>query len=305
MAGSEEKRRRILWFHARLVFFLGGEDTAFADGLALARDCHHEDARLLVSLFAGGAPVSREEAASVFLSRGPDDARCLCWAALCGGQPRAELLKRSAEAGNAWGQAVYDWSCTGGTEFLAKSAEQGDRDGMYYLGWRLRCESQPVPAANDLWRESGLLGHPSAQYVVGRDCVDGSNEQFEWWQRSALQGAHSLDVREEIGRQVITQLQLFRDGGSGRILFELGSMFRGAVDTKKRQLFGVDRHVQVVAGSKRAVALFVQWCGEARQAIWCWIWLAQQLGMSRDMRVHIAGIVWEQRAAWSERKRGQ
>ena len=64
MAGSKEKRERIEWFHARRVFFFD-DANLLAEGLALARQCEHEDARFLVSLFPDGAPSTVEEAESV------------------------------------------------------------------------------------------------------------------------------------------------------------------------------------------------------------------------------------------------
>jgi hypothetical protein len=68
MAKTEEKREAIKWLYARRVF-LYGRDDFFVEGLALARQCKHVDARLLVSLFLDGAPATKEEAAAVFLAQ--------------------------------------------------------------------------------------------------------------------------------------------------------------------------------------------------------------------------------------------
>ncbi len=64
MAQTEEKKERIKWYHARRVFF----DHDPSDGLALARQCKHEDARFLVSLFPGDASRTKDEAIVVFLT---------------------------------------------------------------------------------------------------------------------------------------------------------------------------------------------------------------------------------------------
>ncbi len=76
MAATEERRELIKWYLARKVFFNWEKPSSFIDGLALARECHHPDARFLVSLFQGVVP-KREDAVKVFLAR-EDDARCLC-----------------------------------------------------------------------------------------------------------------------------------------------------------------------------------------------------------------------------------
>ncbi len=63
MAKTEAQRERIKWFHARSVFFRFG---FVEQGLALARQCAHEDARFLVSLFPGEAPTTQEDIEKVF-----------------------------------------------------------------------------------------------------------------------------------------------------------------------------------------------------------------------------------------------
>ena len=65
MAKTKEQREAIKWFHARRVFF---ESKLFTNGLALARESEHPDARFLVSLFPGAPPVTHKEACAVFLA---------------------------------------------------------------------------------------------------------------------------------------------------------------------------------------------------------------------------------------------
>ncbi len=94
MAKSQEERERIKCFYARRIFFR--QPLSLAEGLALAAQSQHEDARFFVSLFPGGPPQKMSEAEAVFLARS-DDPRCLCWAAECGGKGTEDLWKRSAE----------------------------------------------------------------------------------------------------------------------------------------------------------------------------------------------------------------
>ncbi len=52
MAKTEEKRERIKWDHAMRVFI----DVSVSEGFELARQCRHDDALFLVSLFRQKSP---------------------------------------------------------------------------------------------------------------------------------------------------------------------------------------------------------------------------------------------------------
>ncbi len=67
MAKTHEERELIKWFYARNVFF-GKYKTSIAEGLPLVKQCEHEDARFLVSLFAAGPPLRCADAGPVFLA---------------------------------------------------------------------------------------------------------------------------------------------------------------------------------------------------------------------------------------------
>ncbi len=65
MAKTKEKTERIKWFHARNVFF-HHDNKGMSEGLELARQFDHSDARLLASLFPDGAPETRAQAMKGF-----------------------------------------------------------------------------------------------------------------------------------------------------------------------------------------------------------------------------------------------
>lgn len=50
-----------------------------------------------------------------------------------------------------------------------------------------------------------------------------------------------------------------------------------------------------------AILLFENWCKEAERAILCWLWLARDLGVCKDIRVAVAQLIWDDKAVWSER----
>ncbi len=302
MAKTEEKRQRIKWYHARRVFFVEQER---ARGLSLARDCTHEDARLLVSLFAGGLAGTLPETA-VFLSHSEQDARCLCWAAETGASDQRELIRRSAKAGYAWAQALYGderrgWTCSQEgdcVEWLEKAVKQGEPVAMARLAsLRLPAVEEGKKSWIDLCQEAAYLGDCDAQLKYARCGLLDPEEQFVWLRRSASCG-NGWAVGD-IGDCVVAQLKLFDEGKTtGRIVFESGFAFVAHGFKWRHRI-----NESAVVACKRAIKLYNQWRREARIGVMCWLWLAKQMGVSRDIRVLIAGLIWDEKAAWSERKR--
>ncbi len=173
---------RIKWFHARRVFFSFSYEWWFDEGLALARQSEHPDARLFVSLFPNGAPREFEDICAVFLAHA-DDPRCLCWAARCrlGNWPKR--MREAAERGYAWAQylqGVFE----GNNGWWEKAVAQGEPEAITAIARSLvHCESEKLRA-----REAAELGDPEAQERIGTMCCsDGSLDQLVWWRRSASQ----------------------------------------------------------------------------------------------------------------------
>ena len=80
--------------------------------LELASTCQHPDAQWLTEIFSGKDVKTKEEAREVFLARGNNDARALCFAAVIAApldmaaSLDMSLLRRSAELGFALAQAL-------------------------------------------------------------------------------------------------------------------------------------------------------------------------------------------------------
>ncbi len=235
MAKTREKRERIKWFHARQLFFAR---RTIALGLELARDCDHEDARFLVSLFPNGAPKTREKAMAVFLSL-PDDARCVCWSVQCDMEPKMEEMMASVEKGHAWAQALVGGVLSGRQEsdseakvavtWLEKAVAQGERDGMTDLSFVLArgtgCEKDEV-RARQMMLEGASLGCAEAQKLWSQlYCEKGSLESFAWNRRCIAQRPQDPYPVYRLSVEVPAQLQLYDAGGSGRKLYEIGWAF--------------------------------------------------------------------------------
>ncbi len=290
MAKTEEKRERVKWFVARSVFF--DEPSSFADGLALAQRCNHADARFFASLFAHGAPDSKEEAASVFLSQGSEP-RCLCWAAVVGASPPVELLKRAAEGGDAWGQAQFGMGQEGEERkgWLQQAVNRGDRDGMSWLAsvlWEGLESETDRDQAKALWLQAAELGCYYAQCCVADHCFPRSSLKWLKWNRIA----GSARQLQQMLRVLDLVLAEFDIGCSGRKVFEIGAAL-AKFDGWEELCYGR------CEPCRRAISLHNKWCGEAERANLCWLWLSRTLGVPKDIRVLIAGLVWDDRAVWS------
>ncbi len=311
MVKTEEERERIKWFYARRVL-LSGKDKRLREGLELARQSEHPDARFLVSLFPEGQPWTVAEAVAVFLSRS-DDARCLCWAAELGGPARAEVRQGAALPGYTPAQWLVCTLKYAPLLLLEQAVADGDAYAMTLLAsrlWREEEEEDSVDEEDDvvdvasdnlraevLWRQAALLGDPSAQIALAERCCEkDSNERFMWARRSAMQGDYR--AMSCLLGWAGKQLERFESGASGANVFQIGMAFRG-----KSSWSSCCPDADFRDRGRRAIELYKKWLREARTSVLCWVWCAQQLEVGKDMRLLIARLVWEDRAVWSERPR--
>lgn len=163
--------------HARFVFFSG----LFEAGLALVRQCEHEDARLLASLFPGDAPASMAEASAVFALR--EEARCMTWVAMTGDWD-TRRVQQAAEGGCGWAQMSLAQEMRGEARLVCMewAVAQGERGAMLLLSNDVclgrDCEKDQV-RGKALVLEAALLGDSSAQkWFADSFCDDSTPEYF-------------------------------------------------------------------------------------------------------------------------------
>ncbi len=312
MAKTAEQKEHIKWFYARYVFF-GGSRAA---GLALAREADHEDARFFVSLFLSGAPATRQEAEAVFLAHA-DDARCLCWAGQCGTD--RSVTERSARAGCAWGQ--YHWARLCGLDermlWIEMSVAQGEPDGLWWKAFLLWSgigldmdKQMDKIMAEQMWRSLAEMGHASSQTEIAERCCDkDSLERFVWLRRAAMQcnfpsafaltecvaGNLNRYKRGAVGPLILSHNQYL---AAARIVFEIGYALDSFKEWRKA-CYGAERE----HCGDQCIQLYRHWCKEAKKSVLCWLWIAKKtLVVSKDIRLLIADLIWEERAAWSAKK---
>ncbi len=113
------------------------------------------------------------------------------------------------------------------------------------------------------------------------------------WQRKTAQNALNL-----ILVSVRTQVTLFYKGSrSGQILFEIGSALTNIEKWRSNQ------SRDAISAGERAIVLYLRWRAKATKSVLCWLWIARDLGMIKDVRLLIANLVWEARSSWCDGKR--
>ncbi len=140
--------------------------------------------------------------------------------------------------------------------------------------------------------EGVLLGDPLAQADLATHMSESfPGEQSVWMRRSAIQEGGVGLFR--LAASVVEQLKCYDEGGIGRAVFEIGFGFDTVKDWRK-----VAWKPSEVTGGERCVGLYRHWCEEAKRAVLCWLWVAKQLVVSKDVRLLIADLIWDERAAW-------
>lgn len=125
------------WYKIRDLFF--GNDFVSQNiplALELAASCQHPDARWLTEACAGKVVTTKEDVKRVFSALGQNDARALCFKWVLADRRDLTPLRRSAELGFAFAQALLADRTRGEKmfKFARLAAVQGERDGFHWLG---------------------------------------------------------------------------------------------------------------------------------------------------------------------------
>ncbi len=302
MARTQDKRNLILWLEVRSILF---REANVAAAFYLTQQCEHEDARFLVSLFSR-PPSSWREVTEIFCKLAQSgDPRGMCWASMSSITPKddgEEWLLRSAQSGVPW--AMSEMACYRefNEEWMEKAAALGEPDALASLArghWKGE-NGCPLnrKRARLLWREAAELGDAAHQFEYASVCLETDLlERLKWYRRSAIQG-NIAAIRYFIGI-VAGQMSLYNQGCSGGALCEIGAAFVSA------QLSPSWRHEASMSSNEKsanmAIQLYESWCAKAHRAVLCWVWLAKELGVAKDIRLLIADLIWDQRSAWSAR----
>jgi hypothetical protein len=266
------------------------------------RECAHGDAKWLVPLFPAGARVTREELLRVMEAQGKD-ARALFLRGCI--SPDNQLLEQAAELGYAPAQARYGSRLDPvlRVPWARRAVAQGNRLGLTLLA---ECTLEGTggcvrdrDAAVALFRRAADLDEHEALFRVGQLVyTDNDWQRFDLWSKAfardnlyagyCLAGAAMAAMRD--------------NNMSSRVVFELGAACKDQVTYDEGEVYalGISADPENVPPLLRCTELHDQWCSDAREAIRCWLLTSRRLGLIKDMRKMIAGLLWERRAAWSE-----
>ncbi len=85
------------------------------------------------------------------------------------------------------------------------------------------------------------------------------------------------------------------------MVFELGAVFKTAqLNVKCETIYGKIASMAMLKAAQACVKLHDEWCERAMVAIECWIGVARQLGVVKDLRLLIARMLWKERALWGK-----
>jgi hypothetical protein len=216
-----------------------------------------------------------------------------------------ELLVRAAEMGYApaQGQLANWYSDEEGFRWAECAAAQGDRSGLFCLGYFLQhgygC-AKDKEREIELYRVAAELGDGSAQHLYGEIGFGELDwERNHWWARAAARGT-SVD---RFCDSVLSVLPSFEQSENGRILHIVGPVIGAHLDAEQKRLFGDFVPEDKLVRWQRLLELHRSRLSRARVAIHGWSIVALRLGVVKDIRVMIAEMVWEEVWRWCEKEK--
>jgi preprotein translocase subunit SecE len=259
--------------------------------------CQHPDARWLAEACAGKDARTVEDAQRVFSALGQDDARARCFTWMLGDQRDLTPLRRSAELGFAFAQALLARRTRGEErfKFAQLAAAQGERNGFLQLGFCFRdgegCE-QDLDKANEKFLLASELGHVSAMIWLGEVLDESDLRRWRWRGRAAVLGSwgNLLFAFDD-------QVELFNSGsGSAAVMFGIGQALQGHVNEQTRTIFNDEDDFDLRIGpAKQAIAFYEAQIKATKDAMRAWTFVGMKLKVVKDVRKLIAKLIWDSR----------
>jgi hypothetical protein len=297
-----DKAEQVKWWDAMDALYSvpGRKVNDVERGLQMARECRHPDAEWLAALFPAGIAVTREQMERVMRSKSDDPrAMFLAWSLDVHGDAEA-LLQRAAHMGYAPAQAQMTSRAVGKAafEWARKAGAQGDRDGIYQLGYSLLrgqgC-TEDREAGLDFLRQSAELGCPNAQEEYGWEAFGERHwQRLYWWGCAGSRGFDSPFVGT-----VLTLVPTFETGELGRVLHTVAPFIRKNLDCSLRTMFRSVLGRTEMESFQLVVKLHDAMLERAARAIACWSVVGMRCGVVKDVRVLISKMLWKEPWHWS------
>jgi hypothetical protein len=285
-------------------------DTLFGQNLVtqnvflaveMASSCHHPDARWLSMACAGKDVTTKEDAKRVFSALGQNDARALCFRWICaseaGDDGNLSALRRSAELGFAWAQALLAWQTEGEErfKFAQLAAAQGERDGFFWLGTCCRrgegCEKD-LGKAKENFLCASELGDIAGMVLLGDSLDQLDPQRWRWWACAAALGDGFFFLSESA-----KQIELFNSSsGSAAVVFAIGQALKGHVNEDAGTIFNDAGDFDSRIGpAKQAIAFYEFQMKATKGAMRAWTQVGLRWNVVKEVRKLIAKLIWESR----------
>jgi hypothetical protein len=286
------------WYKIRDTFFgLNCVSQNIPLAIEMASSCQHPDARWLTEVCAGKDVNTEEDAERNFSALGQKDARALCGLWMVGDRRESTPLRRSADLGFAFAQALMAGQTEGDEifKFAQLAAAQGERDGLLWLGWCFRrgegCEKD-LDKAKENFLLSSELGHVSAMIELGKLLGESDPQRWRWWGRAAALG-DSLSFLSYFAKQV----ELFNSGsGNSVVMFLIGQALQGHVNEAARTIFNSRyEFASLIGPAKQAIAFYEAQIQATKDAMRAWTLVGIHFDVVKDVRKLIAKLIWDSR----------
>jgi hypothetical protein len=268
--------------------------------LELASVCDHPNAVWLTKLFDGREVATTEDARRGFFGC-ENDPRALCVPGGTFGE-----IRRAAVLGDAFAQARMAWQTVGeeGFRWAEKSAAQGERDGLSWLGHCYRdgigCE-EDAESAKENFLVAAELCDVYAMVCFGKLLAKDDPHRFIWFARAATNGESGSFLHE-----MSDQVRNFNSGTwQAKVVFAIGQALKGNINNEKRTIFGNPINFDARVGAVNQALHFYEFQLQSyRKAVDCWTIVGLRSNVVKDIRKMIGKMIWDAReeAVYSEKK---
>jgi hypothetical protein len=261
-----------------------------------AAACEHPGARWLTETCAGKDVQTVEDVKRIFSTLDQDDARALCFGFFGERHQGLAPLRRSADLGFAFAQALLAEQTPDLEEkgkFAKLAAAQGERDGHFWRGeycgfYRTkRCE------AKESLLQASNLGHVLAMARLGYVFDESDPQRWFWLGQAALRG-NSWRFATLFAQKV----EAFRNGSeSAAVVFAIGQALQGHVNEEKHAVFNfrLPEASPDIGSAKTAVVFYEGQIRATKDAMKAWTLVGIRLNVVKDVRKLIAKLIWDLR----------
>lgn len=286
------------WYNARdTLLGQNHKRKDYAKGLALARQCEHEEAYWINNLLTPDIALDAEVARSIFEAQGQSDGgRSMYWAIKISTWRLDDLdaLIQSAELG--YPQALVRMSekvdsCSISFEMAKTAAQLGEPCAMYLLGtyymYGMGCEPSVATALGHFFRAADL-GHVESRYMLGSGIYYCKISWKRYQVLGKIAGVHDEACRLLLRAAYDEELPL-------RCIYEIGKALCCHSNQEEGTVFGMACNVQHFGKVCECLALYEFVKSKSKAAIDMWL----RAGLpNKDLRLMIGKRIWKDRVCW-------